>query len=80
MAAPDTPTAGMGQLPITNLTTSPRNSRSSFIGPSELTKSARYGSLHTFKDLFVDRKRISVGQVLKEGGWGWGWAVSCCCC
>lgn len=70
VAAPDTPTAGMGQLPITNLTTSPRNSRSSFIGPSELTKSARYGSLHTFKDLFVDRKRISVGQVLKEGVFG----------
>lgn len=52
------------QVPITNLAISPRNSRSSFTVP-DMGKSLR--SLHGFKDLFVSRKRIAIGQVLGEG-------------
>lgn len=58
-----TPTS-LTQVPITTLTNSPRNSRS-FSMPTELTRSVR--SLHSFKELFVHRKRIAIGQVLKEG-------------
>ena len=58
-----TPTS-LTHVPITTLTNSPRNSRS-FSMPTELTKSMR--SLQSFKELFVHRKRISIGQVLKEG-------------
>jgi len=36
--------------------------------PTELTRSVR--SLHSFKELFVHRKRIAIGQVLKEGVFG----------
>ena len=52
-------------LPITNLSSSPRNSQSSFTMPNDLTRSIR--SLQSFKDLFVQRKRISIGIVLREG-------------
>ena len=52
------------QMPIAPLTNSPRNSRT-FSIPSDLSKSIH--SLQSFKVLFVDRKRISIGQVLKEG-------------
>ena len=54
----------LSQVPIAPLTNSPRNSRT-FSVPSDLSKSLR--SLQSFKDLIVDRKRISIGQVLKEG-------------
>ena len=61
----NTPTH-MTQIPITNLQTSPRNSRSSFTNPaSDFNKSIR--SLQSFKDLFVDRKRISMGHIIQEG-------------
>ena len=34
---------------------------------SDLTKSMR--SVYSFKELFVSRKRITIGPVLKEGGY-----------
>ena len=55
----------MGQLAITNLPGSPRHSRSSFTMPNEIQKSLR--SLHSFKDIFVSRKRIAFGPVITEG-------------
>ena len=56
----------MTQMHITNLQNSPRNSRSSFtMPPNDLTKSIK--SLQSFKELFVDRKRISMGHIIMEG-------------
>lgn len=63
-----TPTS-LTHVPITTLTNSPRNSRS-FSMPTELTRSVR--SLQSFKELLVHRKRIAIGQVLKEGEVGEG--------
>ena len=58
--------AQMTQLHITNLQNSPRNSRSSFtMPPNDLTRSIK--SLQSFKELFVDRKRISMGHIIMEG-------------
>ena len=58
-------TNGVTELPITELPSSPRHSHSSLTGPHTLSSSLR--NLHAFRDLFVHRKRISIGVVLKEG-------------
>ena len=48
---------------------------------SDLTKSMR--SVYSFKELFVSRKRITIGPVLKEGGYMYvcsgGMCVVCVC-
>eukprot|EP00731_Ephydatia_muelleri_P029516 Em0021g39a len=50
---------------ITQLMDSPRHSN---MYSSDLTKSMR--SVYSFKELFVSRKRITIGPVLKEGVFG----------
>lgn len=65
----DGPSTQVTDLPtIVDMPSSPRHSHSSFTGPSDLNKSRR--SLHSFRDLFVHRKRISIGIVLTEGVFG----------
>ena len=58
-----TPTL-LSQVHIPTLTQSPRNSQTLY---APTTISASVKSLLSFKDLMVDRKRIAIGQVLKEG-------------
>ena len=68
---PERKPKGLTQIAITNLTNSPRNSRNSFTGSSDIGRDLR--NLQTFKDLFVSRKRIAIGQVLCEGRWWEEW-------
>ena len=63
-----TPTL-LSQVHIPTLTQSPRNSQTLY---APTTISASVKSLLSFKDLMVDRKRIAIGQVLKEGESGEG--------
>ena len=73
-----TPTL-LSQVHIPTLTQSPRNSQTLY---APTTISASVKSLLSFKDLMVDRKRIAIGQVLKEGEWGgvWVWRWGCESC
>ena len=69
----------MNQIVVTNLTDSPRNSRTSFNVPADIGRSLK--NLQTFKDLFVSRKRIAIGPVIREGGcsvW-WVWHFNSVC-
>ncbi|XP_064394649.1 tyrosine-protein kinase RYK-like [Halichondria panicea] len=55
-------------MPVSDLKSSPRHSHSSISVPPALNNSLR--NLHSFRDLFVHRKRISIGVVLTEGVFG----------
>ena len=59
----------ISQVHIPTLTQSPRNSATLY-PPTTMSTSVK--SLLSFKDLMVDRKRIAIGQVLKEGESGEG--------
>ena len=90
MVLPITTPTLLSQVHIPTLTQSPRNSQTLY-APTTISTSVK--SLLSFKDLMVDRKRIAIGQVLKEGeceegcGWGgwecgelWVWRWECVSC
>lgn len=61
---PDPQPGEMTHVPIP-VNPNMNTSQSSFTITSDMAKGLR--SLNTFKDLFVSRKRINIGQVLSEG-------------